>query len=723
MKLRKRLSIVGLCLLSATVVVVTMRAHSNAVLAAQNHTNRAALAQPATYLPNAAMRNAAMAGAMMLDDDGSPLRVSGNLNGRRPLLPPVEEFTLTPPNPEKGINKTTLSVKFDGAQAEKLASQLPMTLGTQHVVMQRSSDDPAVFSAQVDFDWQTFAKEQELRKEAAAKGRTVSMFDGRQFIGKEPMQFLEPSQILSALQTHQPIQFSGDLLAGSPVDVFPDHELLMNAIAIVGAQGSNGNTFDPCLPSGSQGNPNGAWTFNILMQAIACSGPNNPCASGNGQQVAEAMLQGMLSNFNQTNLHVNGFFVPQRPGIGNPSTPGQGTGLMANWPEDGSTGLPSLPAAPVHLNAIVNRIDLGSNTIPATPGELRFVFGVTAAANPPQTQCSNDGANLFNIILEYNVPSNTFTASQWANLWNNLPNDDQGVFGPTYLPDLLAITNDVVLQNKCVDSNQNPISCLAQIRTNEIELGAGGLTAGLWEQRQFTLGTNGSQPVINEGTISMTPDGGFNFGQVKCGIQNVNTCTAGTLSSYINTNSSQIVFEKGVLPNVPNNWPSNGPAFLGGSAFNTGIPADAFWVDDQADGFTITNETARIYFSQNTCNGCHGAETATAHFQQVVNRAVTQNQNDSPSALSNFLLGCTDGTCQNQTQCQLSQLNLGESPGPACTEQVKDPNCNPSTGQNCGNTTFGDLARRVAYLQSVLGNDPGAGGMLLPFIQQPIGVH
>jgi hypothetical protein len=107
--------------------------------------------------------------------------------------------------------------------------------------------------------------------------------------------------------------------------------------------------------------------------------------------------------------------------------------------------------------------------------------------------------------------------------------------------------------------------------------------------------------------------------------------------------------------------------------------------------------TERVIFSENTCNGCHGGETATG-FEQVVNRT-----SNSPSALSNFLLGVSNGT-----QCSLSTPNL------SCVELVNDPVF--PTHLN----SFGDIARRVVVLQGLVTNAPRSGGLLLPFVRPHI---
>lgn len=364
MKSRKLVWIATLCLLLATLITLGLRTRLASVQAASTpvHASRAMSAQPVAHLANASLR-----ATMMLDDDAGSMRV-GAQQSNRPILPQVEEFTLTPPNSAQGIYKSFLSVRFPELAAENLASRIPITLGSQNVVLQRSADDPSLFSTWLDFNWQTFAQEQEQRKQAANEGRMVPVFQGRRLLRTERMQFVDPAQIEGALQSHQPIQFSGDvLLASSTVNVFPDHELMMLDTPIVedniaSSAGSPARTFDQCLalanPPQPPGNQTGAWTFATLMIAMANATPTNI-------QPAENMLLGMLNSWNQ-DQHINGFTVLKRTKMGSLGT----SNLLSNWPADPNpnnvcTGLngpqacPSLLLAPVRLTAIVNRLDLG----------------------------------------------------------------------------------------------------------------------------------------------------------------------------------------------------------------------------------------------------------------------------------------------------------------------------------------------------------------------------
>jgi hypothetical protein len=680
---RKRIWIAALCLLSALGIAVSLGTRPVVRAAKPTAVKPSAPAQAGAYITNASLRAAAVSAAMALDDDPNPLRVSAPAQGNKFVLPPVEEFTLTPPNPALGINKTSVAVRFPELPAEKLPAQFPMMLGMQNVTLQRSPNDARVFTTQIDFDWNAFAKEQQKRKTAAAAGRQVPVFEGRKFIHMEPMQFLDPAEIQGALQSHQPIQFSGRILAGGAVNVFPQNELMITNLAVVedvGSNGSNGRTFDSCLPTGQQGNPTGAWTLATLMMAMA---------NTTNIQVAEQLMNDILTSWQNAET-VNTFTVQPRTAIG---TLGGTSGFLSNWPTDpNNPSLPSLLNPPFHLNAIVNRIDLGQDFNPPTAGELRFIFGSTAGTAQGQNCTANPQP--FNIILEFNVPS-TFTPTVWANRWNAIGSIPVTTNFPSALE--TEITDPVVTAGACGGN-----SCIAQIRTNEIELGT------VWQQREFHLTTSAlGTPAIHEATIAMTPDGSFNFGDPTCGVGQDPACNNnGVLSNYVNNpaNNAEILATEGALPFVPASW--EGQPFLGVAVFNGPPNANAFW-NDSVNAPQILPEDARIFFSLNTCNGCHGAETATT-FQQVFNRVINNQSN-----LSNFLLGCTNNTCSGGNQCSLSTENL------SCLETVSDPNhrVSPQT------TQFGDIARRVTYLQGLVTNGDGSGGALLPFMAQHIGVH
>ena len=396
---------------------------------------------------------------------------------------------------------------------------------------------------------------------------------------------------------------------------------------------------------------------------------------------AEVMLDRFLATW-QNNQTINTFSVPLRSNA---------TAFLANWPVD-STGHHSLDQAPVRLNAIVNRIDLGQAPNSPTPaGELRFIFGVTAGTGA--SGCGNPNQP-FNIIIEYNVPA-SISAASWASQWNSISNLPENDTPTGYMAALQAMTDQVVTANKCPSCPNG--SSLHQVRTNEIELSAP------WEMRQFHLDSSSAPANLTETTVAQNPEGSFTgfggvFGNPPCG-QNPNGCASNeaTVTNFIELNLLQIDNGSYIVPTS-----FGGVPFLGGSAFNGGPPANAFWNGNPS--INQAQDKERVIFSENTCAGCHGRETRTDFFQQVVNNRTTT----TPSQLTGFLLGCTDGTtCQPgaSNQCSLNTPNL------ACIETVQDPVFSTI------NNSFGDLARRVVVLQGLLpqGNGPNSGGVLLPF--------
>jgi hypothetical protein len=742
MRSRKQLCVAALSLFSALALIVAGALHSPTAGAAWHAvaSQPKGLVQPAAYVASTAP--ALAADMIPLDIFGGQRVNTSTLLSTNPLLPDVEEFTLTPPNPDQGSESTMLSVRFNSAATAKMSAQIPMTLGQQNVVMQRSLENPSVYFTQVDFNWERFIQLQQRRKQLAAQGKSFAVYNGRNFLGKQ-MQYIEPGVIQKAIKQHQAISFtSGVLLGGDGAVVVPDHHLMVIDTHVVedGAieqqNGASGRTYDACI-SADPGNQDGAWTFKTLWMAAL---------NTTSQAVAEQKLDDFLYNW-QHNLTVNGFTVKTRPDIGTLASPsGGGSDFLANWPVDTSnlcsengvqTYCPSL-IAPVRLNAIVNRIDLAGQPNQTNAGELRFVFGVTAG-NQPGQQCASQSAPPFNIIFEYHVPQ-SYTLQTWATAWKALPTDN---FAYTscpadgcYVPLLQSnITDNVVKATSC-KINAITNTCLFHIRTNEVLLNPGGgiNNPSIWELREFkvTNGNNLNPNSITEIAVDQTPSDSFNFGGGSCyrgGTQNGEPACTGdptATATYIVANNDEIDQYEGTQPLVPQTYDGN--SFLGGSSLNAfengpGTVAFSYWntCSSLDHGCTLQLQPAqydaRRYFSANTCNGCHGFETNN-NFQHVFNRVPGQT-----SSLSNFLVGCAPNN--NPAQC-------GTAPGPdSCAvgnpnqqqcalnlpgqEQVPDPAHSSNDPYN-----FGDIANRVTILQT--GMAPG-NELFLPFLRPHIGVH
>jgi len=252
----------------------------------------------------------------------------------------------------------------------------------------------------------------------------------------------------------------------------------------------------------------------------------------------------------------------------------------------------NLAIAPFRLLAIVNRLDLRSHAFPYdNAGECRFVFGVVDPTSP----CS---FLPFTVIFEYGVPLKGCSGiKSWANQWaalNSIP------FGPAYNAALEAITDQVTAAG--ADPSRSPNqSAINQIRSNDL------LNFIVWDLREFTLDATG---YLGEHTVKNTPADGFNHNSII----DAYCSDPAHLSNILIDNDTVPLFYLG------------GP-FLGGHSFT---PPGMVW--DGNPPATIA-DAVRIHFSLNTCNGCHGGETATA-FTHVSPRPF-----GVPASLSGFLTG------------------------------------------------------------------------------------
>ena len=256
-----------------------------------------------------------------------------------------------------------------------------------------------------------------------------------------------------------------------------------------------------------------------------------------------------------------------------PLRPNMATGLLSYW-ERTPKGELDLTRAPMRLLAIVHRLDLG---------EGRFVFGVLT---------SDQASLLFTLILEYTLPG---SPRDWARSVHALqalpfPSED-------YNRALQDLTDRFSAHGAAPERPNG--SALLRLRTNENALGRDGR----WEMREFQLSAETGSFV--PATLAQTPDRSWN-GKPQ-------------LAAFINDNQPSILRETHGVP-----------ALLSGQAFQAGnvINELGHW-----DASGVRDQEARRSFSRNTCDGCHGGETATSFFQ-VFPRAAGEQ-----SALSGFLRG------------------------------------------------------------------------------------
>ncbi len=642
MKSRAQSWIVAVCLF-AIVVAIGFRTRSVNAQSNDQPARHASAVQPQPYLSTVSLRSVTAPAAMLPAVAAAPAPRTASPAKRRanPDLPVVEEFVLTPPNPAMKIYQTQLSVKFQGLAAEGLAAVMPLTLGDQNIVLRRSVDDPALFTAAVDFDWKAFAREQQQRKDLANSGREIPVFEGRQFVRMDKIHFVDPDEIRTALQSHQSIEFTPQILEGTGFTIQPAQELLIVAPSVVE---DPTRTWDPCTGVGT---PRGAWTFGTLMTSLA-----------NGQTDPRVMVENWLNNWTNNNLVLNTYKVNPRPGMRSK--------ILNTWPR--LAGKLDLVNAPMRLNAIVNRVDLGQTNGVPTGGELRFIFGVTSPCPNGLGRGGEATPQLFDIIFEYNVPvSGCSSVAAWASQWHALDND------PNYNRDLQRITDQIVTMSAGASSNLN------RIRTNETYLSDSTTPPGQgWEMREFFL----SGGVLNETTMGETPQGdpyGTDWNFATCQPYTL-TCNSALLSQWINTYQSIITYPG--FYTIPDTY--LGKAYVGASAFQpVNPPGNVWW-----GGVNREDPETRVRFSLNTCNACHGRETQT-NFEQVVNRAKGQQ-----ATLAGFLVGCSGSSGAYHDDCR-----EGNPPCPLtapCTESVGDPQNDPLRHN------FGDILRRAGVLSNIL---------------------
>jgi hypothetical protein len=365
---------------------------------------------------------------------------------------------------------------------------------------------------------------------------------------------------------------------------------------------------------------------------------------------------------------INTFKVNPRPGMRSK--------VLNTWPR--IAGKLDLVNAPMRLNAIVNRIDLGQTGGSPTGGELRFIFGVTSPCPNGLGRGGEATPELFDVIIEYNVPAaGCNQVLNWANQWHALDND------PNYNRDLQNITDQVVTLSAGAAANLN------RIRTNETMLSDSTTPPGQgWEMREFFL----SSGVLHETTVAETPQGDpytTDWNALTCEPY-TQTCDDTLLVAWINANQALITFPG--FYTIPNSFGAQ--PFLGASAFQPVTPPGSTWWN----GRPKPNDHARDTFSANTCNACHGLETATAN-EQVVNRVKGQQ-----AALSGFLVGCNGDHDEGfgPHDCTVNPVCPLTAP---CVESVRDPGNDPFR------EIWGDILRREGVMSNLL-NGCSSDGLL-----------
>jgi hypothetical protein len=353
-------------------------------------------------------------------------------------------------------------------------------------------------------------------------------------------------------------------------------------------------TFNPCT---NVGTPMGAWTFGKLMTEMA----NQPRTGIHPSTFVRQWLDKWLND--QTTA--NGWTAEKRL---------QMKALVID-PWVAASGGPHMPLnlakAPMRLLAIVNRVDLRSNSAygGGSAGEGRFVYGVMDMRPGSKTIDPYTGQPVpacaptqFTIIIEYGIDRRGCGIRDWGRQWYNLRNFVLG--SAAYNAALQRITDQFTLRN--VAPHKPNGSALNQLRTNEIAL-ANAPPDDTWQMREFTLAQPNSH--LNETNVALTPD--------------ESRRNTDLTARYVNANTPSILTQTHVVP-----FFFLGQKFRGNES---NVPFMAFW--NNGPTIPIFNRQARHLFSLNTCSACHAGETNTV-FTHIKPAAF-----GTPAGLSGFMTG------------------------------------------------------------------------------------
>lgn len=238
---------------------------------------------------------------------------------------------------------------------------------------------------------------------------------------------------------------------------------------------------------------------------------------------------------------------------------------------------PAWPGAPFTLIAIVNRVDLANDACTGSAGELRYVYG----ARTPDAASPLD----VTLILEVPYPA-TRSAAEWARAWQEL----------AALPPGSEYTERLAELGREIMTDSDPLR--ARLRSNEVAF-ADAESPG-WELREF-------KPQIVDGALALLP--------APLEFTPRSDADPAELSAYVLDHSDAIESSGQSLPDELR----AGAASLESPDFSWNVLG--------------VSERLRSAFSLQTCNGCHGGDTATLPFRHIAAGSTL----DSPARLSRFL--------------------------------------------------------------------------------------
>ena len=268
--------------------------------------------------------------------------------------------------------------------------------------------------------------------------------------------------------------------------------------------------------------------------------------------------------------------------------------------------------APFRLLAVVNRLDLGQDPCLGSAGELRFVYTALDASLLLPLEMT--------VIVEVPYPT-TRSAVAWARAWHQLPPLGSGQY-----PMALAGLASTVLREA------DPFA--ARVRTNEVALG--GNAGKPWELREFRLEDTEFGRRLIMTPLESTPR---------------EDVDPKSVAAHVVQNAEEI--SQGPVPLPPALRAA--AAHTSRAAFTWAVPG--------------VEESLRNAFSRQTCNGCHGGDTATLPFQHI---AADPTLTSSPR-LSRFLWDPMAPSDElRRRQRQLEQLLASSCPDES-TNSPYDP--------------------------------------------------
>jgi hypothetical protein len=280
--------------------------------------------------------------------------------------------------------------------------------------------------------------------------------------------------------------------------------------------------------------------------------------------------------------------------------------LMDPWlgagADAGYAALPSWERVPFRLIAIVNRVDLAADPCSGSAGELRYVY----SAVEPSTGQALD----MTVILEVPYPR-VRPAAAWARAWSelaNLPSTEE------YVARLSALAREVQLEG-------DPLR--VRLRSNELALA--NADSPTWELREFQLQIQSARLSLVQVPLEFTPRSDVD---------------PALLAEHV-LEHAQDLRTSGV--SLPEAWRA-GAAEISDPGFSWPVLG--------------VSERLRQTFSTQTCNGCHGGDTASLPFQHI--QPATGSA--GPARLSRFLYDPN----ADMDELRRRELRLGELRSSAC---------------------------------------------------------